>query len=138
MADSAPTPRRTIALAFAVAVVATAGSLSYSLVMGLHPCHLCWYQRVLMYPLTAIAAYAFLTRDAGVWRLVLPFSVLGAAVAAYHSWLQLTGTACGFGGGGCTAVQYRLPALGLSIPNQSLLAFLAITALMGWLALSQR
>lgn len=138
MARSPLTPRRTIALTFLVAAVATAGSLTYSLGLGLYPCHLCWYQRILMYPLTAITAYAFLTEDTGIWRLVLPLSVLGLLVATYHSWLQLAADAtCGFGGG-CAAVQFRLPLVGLTIPNQSLIAFLLITILMTALAATTR
>ncbi|MFB6139726.1 MAG: disulfide bond formation protein B [Halosimplex sp.] len=107
-----------------VAVVATAGSLFLSLGLGLVPCELCWYQRVLMYPLVVVFGVALAEGRAGVYRTVLPLSVLGATVAAYHSWLQATaGPQCSFGG--CATVQLRV--LGLSIPNLSLLAFVLIT-----------
>ncbi|MBI3559387.1 disulfide bond formation protein B, partial [Candidatus Gottesmanbacteria bacterium] len=37
-----------------VATVATAGSLYFSEIARLTPCVLCWYQRILMYPLVLI------------------------------------------------------------------------------------
>lgn len=121
-----------IVFALVVAVVGTAGSLYYSLGWRLLPCRLCWYQRILLYPQVMILGYAALTRKPDIYRVVLPMTLLGGGIAAYHSWLQLQppGT-CLFLG--CGAVQYRFAGL-LTIPNQSLLAFLAITAAMVGLA----
>lgn len=110
-----------------VALVATAGSLFLSEVWGLVPCALCWYQRILMYPLVVVLGVAAYERRPGVYRTVLPLSASGVAVAAYHSWLQTGTGACGFGGG-CGAVQYRLEPLGLTVPNLALIAFLLVTA----------
>jgi disulfide bond formation protein DsbB len=109
-----------------VAVVATAGSLYFSEVLGLIPCELCWFQRVLMYPLVLVVGVAALENRPGVYRTALPLSVLGTAVAAYHSWIQISGGSgtCSLGGG-CASVQYRV--LGLSIPNLSLVAFVLIS-----------
>jgi disulfide bond formation protein DsbB len=109
-----------------VAIVATAGSLYFSEVLGLVPCELCWFQRVLMYPLVLVVGVAALENRPGVYRTALPLSVIGTAVAAYHSWLQVSGGpgTCSLGGG-CASVQYRV--LGLSIPNLSLVAFVLIS-----------
>ncbi|WP_135364475.1 disulfide bond formation protein B [Halosimplex halophilum] len=108
-----------------VAAVATAGSLYLSVGMGLVPCELCWYQRILMYPLVVVFGVALVERRPGVSRTVLPLSTLGTALAAYHSWLQVAaGGRCAFGG--CAAVQLRV--VGLTIPNLSLVAFLLVTA----------
>ena len=120
-----------------VAAVATAGSLWFSLGLGLVPCELCWYQRILMYPLVVVLGVAALERRPGVWRTVVPLSTLGTLVAAYHSYLQVTTTSCGFDGA-CAAVQWRLPLLGLSIPNLSLVAFLLITAAVAWVGAVRR
>jgi disulfide bond formation protein DsbB len=117
---------RRLAAALAVAAVATAGSLSYSLLLGLYPCRLCWYQRILMYPLVVLLGWGLLAGEDGVAVPALALSVPGAAVAAYHSWLQVTGTG-GCGLFACSTVQHR--ALGLTIPNQALVAFLLVTAL---------
>ncbi|MFB6177736.1 MAG: disulfide bond formation protein B, partial [Halobaculum sp.] len=50
--------RSLLSLATTVALVATAGSLYFSEVMGLIPCELCWVQRILMYPLVVVLAVA--------------------------------------------------------------------------------
>lgn len=109
-----------------VAIVATAGSLYLSEVLGLIPCELCWYQRILMYPLTVVIGVAALENRPGIYRTALPLSVLGTIIAAYHSWLQVSGSSgtCSIGVG-CAAVQYRV--FGLTIPNLSLIAFVLIS-----------
>lgn len=120
--------RKLLGIATVIALVATGGSLYLSEVMGLHPCPLCWYQRVLMYPLAVVFGVAAYEGRGEVYRTVLPLTLSGVAVAGYHSWLQATsdGT-CSFGGG-CAAVQYRLEPLGLTVPNLALVAFLLLTA----------
>ncbi len=109
--------------AWVVALAGTAGSLYYGSVLGLSPCRLCWFQRAAMYPLVVVLWVA-LRRRVPVGRLALPLSLSGAALAAYHSWVQASarGT-CSVGG--CGTVQHR--TLGLTIPNQALLAFAAIS-----------
>jgi disulfide bond formation protein DsbB len=135
MTDSRPV-RAVLAALTLVAVVATAGSLSFSLGLGLVPCRLCWYQRILMYPLVVVGGVAALEGRAAVWKTVLPLSVGGVGIAAYHVFLQVTPSAGGSCeiGGGCTAIQY--PMLGglLTIPRLSLVAFLLVSA--GALALA--
>ena len=118
-------PAALLAVGTLVALVATAGSLYLSLGLGLVPCELCWYQRILMYPLVVVFGVALVERRLGVYRTVLPLSTLGTVLAAYHSWLQLSaGGRCSFGG--CAAVQLRV--VGLTIPNLSLVAFVLVTA----------
>jgi disulfide bond formation protein DsbB len=119
--------RTLLALTTVVAAVATAGSLYFSLGLGLVPCELCWYQRILMYPLVVVLGVAAVEDRPGVWRTVLPLSIGGLAVSAYHSYLQAASVACGIGAGGCAVVQWRAPLVGLSIPNLSLAAFLLVT-----------
>jgi disulfide bond formation protein DsbB len=113
-----------------IALVATLGSLYLSEVWGLVPCELCWYQRILMYPLVVVLGVAVLERRERVYRTGLPLSLGGGAVAAYHSWLQasVAGGSSGCSLGGCAAVLYRLEPLGLTIPNLSLVAFSLVTA----------
>ena len=117
--------RAWLAAATLIAAVATAGSLYFSEVLGLLPCELCWYQRVLMYPLVVVIGVAALENRVGAYRTALPLSTAGIAVAAYHSYLQVAveSTTCTVGG--CGTVQYQV--LGLTIPNLSLLAFLLIS-----------
>jgi disulfide bond formation protein DsbB len=129
-------PRLSLSLATLVAAVATAGSLYLSLGLGLVPCELCWYQRILMYPLVVVLGVAAAERRAGVRRTALPLSTLGTAVAAYHSSLQAT-TSCGFAGY-CAAVLWRAPVVGLTVPNLSLVAFVLVTGLVAGTALADR
>lgn len=119
--------RPLLGAAWLVALAATGGSLYLSEVLGLVPCELCWVQRIFAYPLVVVLGVATVEGRASVVRSVLPLSTLGAATAAYHSYLQATatGTTCG-GGVSCAAVQYQL--FGLSVPNLALTAFLLIGA----------
>ena len=109
-----------------VATVATTGRLWFSLGLGLVPCTLCWYQRILMYPLVIVLGVAVVENHGTIWRTVTPLSVVGGVIAAYHSLLQATTTSCTFAGP-CAVVQWRLPVLGLTIPNLSLIAFVLVT-----------
>lgn len=105
-----------------VATISTAGSLWFSLGLGLDPCDLCWYQRILMYPLVVVLGVATVENRPAVSRTALPLVGLGLSLSAYHSYLQATTTQCAFGGP-CATVQWQSPALGLTIPNLSLVAF---------------
>jgi disulfide bond formation protein DsbB len=75
-----------VLLAWIVAIVTTAGSLYYSEYAGFVPCELCWYQRIIAYPLVIILGVAWLRRDQKVWLTALPFVVIGAPLSLYH-WL---------------------------------------------------
>ncbi len=73
-------------LALVVAVVTTGGSLYYSEIEEFIPCELCWYQRILMYPLVAVLGVGVLRGDRAVRGYATPFVALGAPLALYH-WL---------------------------------------------------
>ena len=77
---------QSVLLAWIVATVTTLGSLYYSEHAGFVPCELCWYQRILMYPLVIVLGVAWIRRDAKVWMTALVFVVLGAPLSLYH-WL---------------------------------------------------
>ena len=110
-----------------VAAIATAGSLYLSLGLGLIPCTLCWYQRILMYPLVIILGVSALEIRPTVYRTAAPIVIAGTLTAAYHSWLQQSITAtCSFSESSCAAIQYRTPLFGATIPNLSLIAFILI------------
>jgi disulfide bond formation protein DsbB len=65
------------------------GSLYYSEIAGFVPCTLCWYQRILMYPLTLIMLVGLFKQDGNLPDYVLPFSVLGMGFSTYHYLIQL-------------------------------------------------
>lgn len=120
------TSRGWLAAGALLALVATSGSLWFSEGLGLVPCELCWYQRILMYPLVVVLGVGALEDRPGVSRTVLPLSILGLVIAGYHSYLQATQESCAFDGP-CAAVLWESPVVGLTIPNLSLLAFALIT-----------
>jgi disulfide bond formation protein DsbB len=123
-------PHSWLAVGALIATIATLGSVWLSLGLGLHPCELCWYQRTVLYPLPVLLAVGAFRRARRVVRVVLPLALLGAAIAAYHSVLQITVTSCGLSGA-CGTVLWRVPAIGLSIPNLALIAFLSISLVVG-------
>ncbi len=117
----------------AVAVMAVAGSLYFSEIRHFEPCLLCWYQRILMYPLAVIMGFALITRVSVMAWLVLGAAVVGQAVAAYHVLLQKTSwfssaTTCGTGPS--CAIPY-IDWFGIvTIPMLSLMAFMLIAICM--------
>jgi len=120
-------------LAILVAWVAMLGSLYFSEVAGFVPCKLCWYQRILMYPLALILPIAALRRDDDVPVYVLPFSVTGIFVSTYHYLLQKTnlfsnGSLC-TGGTPCNIAYINWLGF-ITIPFLALTAFVIISLLM--------
>ncbi|CDQ21099.1 disulfide bond formation protein DsbB [Halobacillus karajensis] len=75
-------------LLWAMALIATVGSLFFSEVLGYEPCELCWYQRILMYPLVLIYGTALWKKK---WDVAFPgiiLSGMGLVVSSYHYALQ--------------------------------------------------
>jgi disulfide bond formation protein DsbB len=77
---------QSVVFAWIVATVTTLGSLYYSEHAGFIPCELCWYQRILMYPLVIVLGVAMLRRDRAVWITTFVFVGIGAPLSLYH-WL---------------------------------------------------
>lgn len=125
--------RLSLLIALTAAWVAMLGSLYFSEIAGFVPCTLCWYQRILMYPLAAILLVALWRREEGVAWYVLPLSLLGAGFSTYHYLLQKTTL---FGSGGvcragvpCTVAYINWFGF-VTIPFLALTAFLIITLAM--------
>ncbi|KAB8139157.1 disulfide bond formation protein B [Gracilibacillus oryzae] len=70
--------------AWLVSVIATLGSLYFSEIRGFIPCELCWYQRILMYPLSLILGIATFQNDRSVKKYVLPTVVIGWCISLFH------------------------------------------------------
>jgi len=86
-----------LALAAAIALVATLGSLWFSEVADLPPCRLCWFQRCAMYPLAVILTIAAFRRDRRIAWYAVPLAVLGLGVSIYHylvEWFPSWETSC--------------------------------------------
>ena len=127
-------------LALIPALTAMMGSLYYSEVAGFVPCTLCWYQRILMYPLTLIILVGIIKRDEFLPNYVLPFSILGIFFSGYHYLIQVGiighSAACSSGiPCGTRWVNY----LGfITIPLMALTAFILITVVMAMTKWAER
>ncbi len=119
-------------LALVVALVATLGSLYFSEIAGFVPCTLCWYQRILMYPLTVITLVGFIKQDEYLPNYVLPLAILGLIVSGYHYLVQLGAfghpAACAVGIP--CSLRYVNYFGFVTIPLLALTAFTLITAVM--------
>ena len=69
--------------------LATVGSLFYSKILMYSPCELCWYQRILMYPLIVLAAFSLHEYSRPIRRSILTLSGLGFLLSGYHYLSQL-------------------------------------------------
>lgn len=122
--------RSTLYMALAVALIATLGSLYFSEVRHYLPCNLCWYQRILMYPLVVVLAVGLLRQDINLPYYVLPLSLLGQGIATYHYLLEKTNifsapTACQ-AGIPCTTPWINWYGF-ITIPFLAMTAFFLIT-----------
>ncbi|MDN4607947.1 disulfide oxidoreductase [Sporosarcina highlanderae] len=82
-------------IAWVVSLIAMLGSLYFSEIKGYIPCELCWYQRILMYPLTLILGIGTFQNDISVKKFVLPLSIVGGSISFMH---YLEQKIPGFGG----------------------------------------
>lgn len=118
-------------LAFAIALIATLGSLSAQY-LGIEPCVLCWWQRIFMYPLVIVIPIGIWRADRGLSAYVLPLGILGGLTAFYQTLLYYGILSKAFApcavAVSCTE---QLPSfLGLNLITASLGSFIAIGALM--------
>ncbi|MDA7027441.1 disulfide oxidoreductase [Bacillus sp. CLL-7-23] len=67
-----------------VSLTATIGSLYFSEIRRFIPCELCWYQRIMMYPLVLILGIATFQGDARVKKYVIPLAAVGAIISLTH------------------------------------------------------
>jgi disulfide bond formation protein DsbB len=115
--------------AWVMAVVAMLVSLFFGEVMKLPPCTLCWYQRICLYPLTAILAVGIVLRDRNVFAYAMPLAIAGLGFALYHNLLYYgvipeTLSPC-TQGVSCTSRQIEWLGF-ITIPLMSMLGFISI------------
>lgn len=117
-------------LAFILASVSVLGSLYISKVLGSAPCELCWYQRVLIFPIPLILGVSLFLRKNDVADYVLTLAALGIPISAYHYFVQMTQASTGCSTTvSCTSVQVQEFGF-VTIPWMSLTFFLSTVALM--------
>jgi disulfide bond formation protein DsbB len=118
---------------FALSFGSVIGSLFYSEVLHMAPCSLCWYGRITMYPIALISAIALYNNKKDAQDYILPLSLLGFIISAYHlavqakwvgSYLCSTETTTS-----CSDVQLMYYGF-LTIPMMGIIVYTTIIALL--------
>ena len=123
--------------AWIISLIATLSALFIGEVLGQEPCNLCWYQRIAMFPLAGILGLACLYNDFSIRRYALPVTMIGTAIALWHTlvYLGVISTAiipCSAEGPSCTGANMTILG-GIPLPMISLACFVAITILLFFL-----
>lgn len=74
--------------AWVIACLGTLASLYFSVVKNLEPCHLCWYQRICLFPLSILLGIATYEGNFKIAAYALPFTVIGLGFAVYQVAIQ--------------------------------------------------
>jgi len=125
--------------AFVVAAIATGGSLFYSQIAGFIPCEFCWFQRLLMYPLSILTLLIAARGDNRAARYLLPLPIVGAGTSIWHMLIEYgvigeSHSCLVSAPGGCGTNWIANDGFGyLTIPTLALTAFLL---LIGFLVLA--
>lgn len=129
MAERKDSRENLIFFAWAVSVIATLGSLYFSEIKKYIPCELCWYQRILMYPLVIILGLAVVKKDYKISLYSAVFSGIGVCVSMSHYLIQKVpafaeqAPACGVVP--CTGAYINWAGF-ITIPFLALIAFITI------------
>jgi len=117
------------------AMVGLLGSLFFSEFMKFPPCVLCWYQRILLYPIAIMGIVAVSRKDRKFYTYVLPLSVIGLIVSVYHNllyWNLLPGSIIPCAEGiSCTTKYFELFGF-ITIPFMAFVSFAFVTGLAVW------
>jgi len=123
--------------AFVVAAIATGGSLFFSQIAHFPPCEFCWFQRVLMYPLSILTLLIAARGDNRAARYLLPLPIVGAGTSIYHILIEngviSEPKACLVSAPGGCGVKWINEFGYITIPTLALTAFLL---LIGFLVLA--
>lgn len=120
-------------LAWTIAVLSLVGSLYYSEVMHFVPCVLCWWARILIYPLVVIIGIGIIRRRWDWIYYVWPLSVAGFFLEGYHTllnWKVIPETAAPCQAGvSCTTLYVNYFGF-INIPFMAWVAFTALNVVM--------
>jgi disulfide bond formation protein DsbB len=124
--------REALFLAGFVALFAMMASLYLSEIAPFVPCKLCWYQRIIMYPMAFLLIFGAFRNDFGIKPYCLAMAGFGAFVSIYHYQLQMNPAqhspfCSAFDS--CT-VQYLNVFDFMSIPLMALMGFIFIFSLL--------
>lgn len=117
-------------LGFTLASISVLGSLYISEILEIAPCELCWYQRILIFPIPIILGVSLFLEKQDVADYVLPLASLGIPISAYHYIVQWTQAASGCSTQvSCGSIQVQEFGF-VTVPWMSLTFFAATVVLM--------
>jgi len=118
-----------------IAMIATSGSLYLSEMQSIPACHLCWYQKICMYPLAIIAGLAAWRGNLWIAVYLIPQALVGLVLACFQIVIQSFSIRSFFPiefctpGPNCTeTIAFGIESL--SLPILSAIAFLFINVLL--------
>lgn len=74
--------------AWVLATLGTLISLYFSEMRHMEPCHLCWYQRIMLFPLVYILGMGVYKGDNTTANYAFPLAILGLCLAGYQILIQ--------------------------------------------------
>ncbi len=87
--ESASTRQMALLIAWFIAAIAVVATLYAGEVKHLPICHLCWYQRICIYPLFLLLGIAAYKDDYRVVVYALPLTIVGFIIALYQYLTQM-------------------------------------------------
>jgi disulfide bond formation protein DsbB len=98
---------------------------------GFDPCQLCWWARIMMYPIVPISLVGILKKDPKFTSYILPLAIPGLFLEIYHYLMQKTSIANPFactGANPCNAMHVDYFGF-ITIPFLCFIAFAVIIGL---------
>ena len=80
---------RAVLISFFLSLFSVLGSLYFSEIAKYTPCKLCWFQRILMYPLPLLFGISLWKKKRDVIYYTLPMTIIGSFIALYHYYIQI-------------------------------------------------
>ncbi len=122
--------------AWLISLIGTLATLYLSEVLAWPVCHLCWYQRICLFPLTIILGIACFRDDKHIVPYILPLPIIGAVFSLYQYLEQMIPgfapiNVCG-AGPSCSDIHLQLLGF-ITLPLLGLIGFLVQAAFL-WLA----
>ncbi len=120
-------------IGFIITFFAVLLSLFYSEIINFIPCHLCWYQRIFMFPLVFLFGTAIWYRERNIIKYILPLTFMGSIFAIYQTFFYYFGNSSSFpcDASDVSCYQRLISEFGgyISFPMFSLTIFFAILIL---------
>ncbi len=84
--------KNALLLTFLLSVSGSLFTLLYSEIFGFIPCGLCWFERIMLYPIAILSGIALWKRE-GVRMAdyILGLAIPGAVISLYHHYIQMGG-----------------------------------------------